>query len=194
MKAFPSIAITALFIATAGLMVASCSQGQQGEPPLENTAQESGTFPQQTFQSAKPPSPSFVWQLPQTETVEPEFPPINTWQPPTFSQPSPPPWNNPPLPQFHTPEMGGFAEPSEPLPSVVPQINDPLPPPPSVTPTWPSIPSPSYSSTLPSLQSDYDCADFSSQSEAQMIFDLSGPGDPYQLDSDHDGQACEDLP
>jgi hypothetical protein len=38
---------------------------------------------------------------------------------------------------------------------------------------------------------DYDCADFSNQAEAQE--DLL-PGDPYNLDGDNDGVACEDLP
>ncbi len=38
---------------------------------------------------------------------------------------------------------------------------------------------------------DYDCADFSSQAEAQAYL---LPGDPYNLDGDSDGIACEDLP
>jgi hypothetical protein len=38
---------------------------------------------------------------------------------------------------------------------------------------------------------DYDCADFSSQEEAQEYL---LPGDPYNLDGDNDGIACEDLP
>jgi hypothetical protein len=38
---------------------------------------------------------------------------------------------------------------------------------------------------------DYDCADFSSQAEAQEYL---LPGDPYRLDGDGDGVACEDLP
>jgi len=38
---------------------------------------------------------------------------------------------------------------------------------------------------------DYDCADFSSQEEAQEYL---LPGDPYNLDGDDDGIACEDLP
>lgn len=40
-------------------------------------------------------------------------------------------------------------------------------------------------------QTDYDCSDFSTQEEAQGF--LSG-GDPYGLDSDGDGIACEELP
>jgi hypothetical protein len=38
---------------------------------------------------------------------------------------------------------------------------------------------------------DYDCADFSSQAEAQEYL---LPGDPYNLDGDSDGVACEDNP
>jgi hypothetical protein len=38
---------------------------------------------------------------------------------------------------------------------------------------------------------DLDCADFSSQEEAQENL---LPGDPYGLDGDGDGIACEDLP
>ena len=38
---------------------------------------------------------------------------------------------------------------------------------------------------------DYDCADFANQAEAEEYL-LSG--DPYNLDADSDGIACEDLP
>jgi hypothetical protein len=44
----------------------------------------------------------------------------------------------------------------------------------------------------PSAQAqDYDCADFANQAEAQ---EYAGNGDPYGLDGDNDGVACEDLP
>jgi hypothetical protein len=39
--------------------------------------------------------------------------------------------------------------------------------------------------------SDYDCGDFATQEEAQEYLE---PGDPYRLDADNDGIACEDLP
>lgn len=39
--------------------------------------------------------------------------------------------------------------------------------------------------------SDYDCSDFATQEEAQEYLE---PGDPYGLDADNDGIACEDLP
>jgi hypothetical protein len=37
----------------------------------------------------------------------------------------------------------------------------------------------------------YDCKDFVTQPEAQAQY---LPGDPYGLDADGDGQACDDLP
>ncbi len=48
-------------------------------------------------------------------------------------------------------------------------------------------------STAPadSKAADYDCADFSNQAQAQTYL---LPGDPYRLDGDGDGVACEDLP
>lgn len=45
------------------------------------------------------------------------------------------------------------------------------------------------SPALPGM--DYDCADFANQAEAQEYL---LPGDPYRLDADNDGIACEDLP
>lgn len=48
-------------------------------------------------------------------------------------------------------------------------------------------------SALPSTAAarDYDCADFNNQAEAEEYL---LPGDPYNLDGDGDGIACEDLP
>jgi hypothetical protein len=40
-------------------------------------------------------------------------------------------------------------------------------------------------------QIDYDCADFATQEEAQQFL-LAG--DPYGLDADNDGMACDNLP
>jgi hypothetical protein len=42
-------------------------------------------------------------------------------------------------------------------------------------------------------QDQYDCADFSSQEEAQAELDRD-PSDPSNLDADNDGIACEDYP
>jgi Excalibur calcium-binding domain len=39
----------------------------------------------------------------------------------------------------------------------------------------------------------YDCSDFSTQAEAQAML-VADPDDPYGLDEDGDGLACEDLP
>jgi len=39
----------------------------------------------------------------------------------------------------------------------------------------------------------YDCPDFDFQEDAQRIYDQD-PSDPYGLDGDNDGIACEDLP
>jgi micrococcal nuclease len=41
--------------------------------------------------------------------------------------------------------------------------------------------------------SDCDCGDFSTQAEAQLVFDAV-PGDPHKLDGDQDGRVCERLP
>ena len=45
--------------------------------------------------------------------------------------------------------------------------------------------------TAPAQAIDYDCADFATQAEAQEYL---LPGDPYGLDADNDGIACESLP
>jgi hypothetical protein len=45
--------------------------------------------------------------------------------------------------------------------------------------------------TAPAASEDYDCEDFDTQAEAQTILD-SDPSDPYNLDPDDDGSACED--
>jgi micrococcal nuclease len=47
-----------------------------------------------------------------------------------------------------------------------------------------------------SLAGDRDCADFSTQAEAQRYFEAEGgpQSDPDYLDADHDGVACETLP
>ena len=37
---------------------------------------------------------------------------------------------------------------------------------------------------------DRDCADFSTQAEAQAFFQSEGSGDPHGLDPDGDGRAC----
>ena len=39
----------------------------------------------------------------------------------------------------------------------------------------------------------YDCPDFPYQEDAQKVYDRD-PSDPYGLDADNDGIACEDQP
>ena len=42
---------------------------------------------------------------------------------------------------------------------------------------------------------DRDCADFSTQRQAQRFYENHHPRrDPHRLDADRDGFACEDLP
>jgi len=39
----------------------------------------------------------------------------------------------------------------------------------------------------------YNCGNFTTQSEAQAVFDACGPGDIHRLDADGNGEACEGL-
>ncbi|MBA2511966.1 MAG: excalibur calcium-binding domain-containing protein, partial [Rubrobacteraceae bacterium] len=45
--------------------------------------------------------------------------------------------------------------------------------------------------TTASPAGDYACSDFRTQEEAQLYL---APGDPYVLDPDGNGRACETLP
>jgi micrococcal nuclease len=45
---------------------------------------------------------------------------------------------------------------------------------------------------VPKPAKDYDCNDFKSQKDAQRVFNAY-PGDPFKLDQDRDGIACESL-
>ena len=40
----------------------------------------------------------------------------------------------------------------------------------------------------------YNCGDFTTQAEAQAVFDFCGPEDVHGLDNDGDGVVCEGLP
>jgi len=57
-------------------------------------------------------------------------------------------------------------------------------------PPKPSVPGGGGGSSGGGASSDYDCSDFNSQKEAQKYL---LPGDPYGLDGDGDGKACESL-
>lgn len=56
---------------------------------------------------------------------------------------------------------------------------------PSPTPTQTGLPA--------CTQSDCDCGDFRTQAEAQRVL-TAFPNDPFKLDGDNDGIACESLP
>jgi hypothetical protein len=56
--------------------------------------------------------------------------------------------------------------------------------------TQPETTTPRSTSSVATLR-DYDCTDFQSQEEAQLYL---APGDPYGLDEDNNGLACETLP
>lgn len=62
---------------------------------------------------------------------------------------------------------------------------------PPTTPTPHPTPHPTPPAARPSPARDYNCADFSTQAAAQQYL---LPGDPYRLDGDGDGRACESLP
>jgi len=51
------------------------------------------------------------------------------------------------------------------------------------------------SSARLTAKNDYNCSDFSTQEEAQSFYERSGGPiiDPYDLDRDQDGLACEIL-
>jgi hypothetical protein len=57
--------------------------------------------------------------------------------------------------------------------------------------TVPETTQPSEVTRSAAPASDYDCDDFESQEEAQLYL---APGDPYGLDEDGNGVACETLP
>jgi len=39
----------------------------------------------------------------------------------------------------------------------------------------------------------YNCGDFTTQAEAQAVYDYCGPEDVHRLDNDGDGEVCEGL-
>jgi hypothetical protein len=71
---------------------------------------------------------------------------------------------------------------------------------PAVTPTITPVPTPT-SPTPTSLEAacgpcaatDCNCSDFDTQAEAQTCLNAD-PTDPFNLDGDNDGIACESLP
>jgi len=61
------------------------------------------------------------------------------------------------------------------------------------TPAPTATPTPAPSACGPCAATDCDCADFSTQAQAQACLEAY-PGDPFNLDGDNDGVACESLP
>jgi hypothetical protein len=57
--------------------------------------------------------------------------------------------------------------------------------------TVPETTQPSETTSSAAPERDYDCSDFETQEEAQLYL---APGDPYGLDEDNNGLACETLP
>jgi competence protein ComEC len=70
---------------------------------------------------------------------------------------------------------------------------------PPPTPTATQAPAPTATPTTtpsacgPCAATDCNCADFSTQAQAQACLEAY-PGDPFNLDGDNDGVACESLP
>lgn len=70
-----------------------------------------------------------------------------------------------------------------------------------LTPTPTSTPTPEsgngggVATPTPPADGDYDCGHFETHEQAQQVFEAASPDeDPYRLDGDGDGQACESLP
>jgi|GEM_PF-2228702 len=86
-------------------------------------------------------------------------------------------------------------------PAVTPTATVTPTPTPTATPTPTPTPSPTPTATPSSLEdacgpcaaTDCNCADFDTQAEAQACLDAD-PTDPFNLDGDNDGIACESLP
>jgi uncharacterized protein YcfL len=75
-------------------------------------------------------------------------------------------------------------------PSPTQQSQSSQPGPAAVPTPSPAPATPPQSAAPASPKGDVDCSDFSSSAEAQGYL---LPGDPYRLDADNDGQACDNL-
>lgn len=60
-------------------------------------------------------------------------------------------------------------------------------------PTSRSVAQPPKNNFPACVNSDCDCSNFRTQAEAQRVL-AAFPGDPFKLDGDKDGRACESLP
>jgi len=160
-------------------LAVSCG-GKQGEPT--GPSQPSPTARAATPTALRPTSTPAARQP--TVTVVPAEPTNTPMARPT----------NTPIP----PVQATAIQPPPTLPPVAPTEAPPPPPPPSPTPppAPPPLPSPTTPATAglpPCTQTDCNCDDFATQSEAKQVLDAF-PGDPFKLDSDGDGIPCESLP
>jgi len=89
------------------------------------------------------------------------------------------------VPEFDLPSETEEPDPEDPE-TTAPEITAPETDTPEETAPQPTVPG-----TTGSVPGDYSCADFGTQEEAQTYLT---PGDPYALDPDGDGLACEELP
>ena len=90
-----------------------------------------------------------------------------------------------------TPPQVKKTEQTEPALAPVPeQVQSPAPP--AQTEAAPPPASSSYTCS----SNTYNCSDFTTQAEAQAVFDMCGGvgNDIHRLDSNKDGEACESLP
>lgn len=96
--------------------------------------------------------------------------------------------------------LGGAQAPATPTPSPT-ATTPPVTPTPTTTPTPTATPTKTPTPTPPSLVgacgscalTDCNCSDFDTQSQAQTCLNADS-SDPFGLDGDDDGEACESLP
>jgi excalibur calcium-binding domain-containing protein len=94
------------------------------------------------------------------------------------------------VPEFDLPSETEEPDPDDPE-TTAPEATAPETGIPEEAAPEPAVPEPTVSETTASVAGDYSCADFETQEEAQTYLT---PGDPYVLDPDGDGLACEELP
>ena len=128
-----------------------------------------------------------------TDTPVDEAPPVAV-EPTTAPIIAPEPTATPVAPEPTPEPTVAPVETAAPEPTVTP-----APEPPTEEPTIAPTPAP-IATTAPAPQiglpvcvnADCNCSDFTSQAEAQAVFDAF-PGDPHGLDGDGNGIACESL-
>jgi hypothetical protein len=94
------------------------------------------------------------------------------------------------VPEFDLPSETEEPDPDDPE-TTSPETTAPETGIPEQTAPEPTVLEPTVPETTASAAGDYSCADFGTQEEAQAYLT---PGDPYVLDPDGNGLACENLP